>query len=156
MGRATKRAQIRAMYELGIPVRVIARRLRVAEKTVRRNIEGVTPVRDLSDILDTELEVEYWHALHEGCGRLQTVAFLFGVTRQAVWERLKEKRQHIMKQDVGCSGSWQFKIREDDEFDLCCVECPECGKVMETESESVVVEIPYHKSNKRRKVDYGK
>lgn len=85
--------QIRLMARTGLSVKEISERLHCSEKQIRRikKMHSIGIERHKKDsIIGTEYEKIMWaiYYQYESAG---VVAQRFGVSRQAVWEYLKEK-----------------------------------------------------------------
>jgi len=81
------------MYMIGISRRHIARRLGYSEKHVGRIIKesGIEQRHAINDLLDSEYEHALWGAYLDSLKTYSRVAWCFGVSRQAVWEKLNNK-----------------------------------------------------------------
>lgn len=84
-------AQVQAMHTTGIPQVEIARRLRCSDRQVRRVLKCAcdAPLR-VRVLLNSEFECLLWAALYDRLKNYNKVAWHFGVTRQAVFEKLSQ------------------------------------------------------------------
>lgn len=85
-----KKIRIAKMCKTGFSIIEIARRLGISTKTVSRHLQelNLKPTKSIAGLIDTDAEYELWRHYHKRGESLSMVAERFGVTRQAVHEKL--------------------------------------------------------------------
>jgi len=96
--RKVNEDRVVAMYETGITrPENIALRLGCSARTVRRIIKkrNPSPGTPIDKFLGTDFEYKLWEWHYRIVGSYNAVAFLFGVSRQAVWEKLNSNQEEV-------------------------------------------------------------
>lgn len=102
MPKVIDKERVLAMYATGcFTQRRMAERLGYSEKTVREVIRaaiagGMFPVAVVQDMAEPEDERLMWFLLRSGGFSLASIAYSFGVTRQAVWEGLNRVEVELL------------------------------------------------------------